>query len=55
VTIPALHDTKAWTRWEQERRDMAAKFRNPKPAPHYHVASRAAERPVHSPPIGPLV
>jgi short-subunit dehydrogenase len=38
VTIPALHDTKAWTRWEQERRDMAAKFRNPKPAPHYHVA-----------------
>ena len=28
----------AWTRWEQERREMAAKFRNPKPAPHYHVA-----------------
>ena len=38
VTIPALHETAAWTRWEQERRDMAAKFRNPKPAPHYHVA-----------------
>jgi len=38
VTIPALHETMAWTRWEQERRDMAAKFRNPKPAPHYHVA-----------------
>jgi short-subunit dehydrogenase len=38
VTIPALHETTAWTRWEQERREMAAKFRNPKPAPHYHVA-----------------
>ncbi len=38
VTIPALHETGAWTRWEQERREMGAKFRNPKPAPHYHVA-----------------
>ena len=38
VTIPALHDVKAWTQWEQERRDMASKFRNPKPAPRYHVA-----------------
>src|ERR1700743_269716 len=38
VTIPALHDAKAWTQWEQERRDMASKFRNPKPAPRYHVA-----------------
>jgi uncharacterized protein len=38
VTIPALHDAKAWTQWEQERRDMGAKFRNPKPAPRYHVA-----------------
>jgi short-subunit dehydrogenase len=38
VTIPGLHETSAWTRWEQERREMAAKFRNPKPAPHYHVA-----------------
>ncbi|QAU48870.1 SDR family NAD(P)-dependent oxidoreductase [Bradyrhizobium guangzhouense] len=38
VTIPALHDTKAWTQWEAERRAMASKFRNPKPAPHYHVA-----------------
>ncbi len=38
VTIPALHETEAWTRWEQERRAMAAKFGNAKPAPHYHVA-----------------
>src|ERR1700748_2829603 len=38
VTIPALHETEAWTRWEQERREMAAKFGNAKPAPHYHVA-----------------
>ncbi len=38
VTIPALHETTAWARWEQERREMAAKFRNPKPAPHYNVA-----------------
>ena len=38
VTIPGLHDIEAWTRWEQERREMAAKFRNAKPAPRYHVA-----------------
>jgi uncharacterized protein len=38
VTIPGLHEGEAWTRWEQERRDLAAKFRNPKPAPRYHVA-----------------
>jgi short-subunit dehydrogenase len=38
VTIPGLHDTEAWTRWEQERRKMSAKFRNPKPAPRYNVA-----------------
>jgi short-subunit dehydrogenase len=38
VTIPGLHETEAWTRWEQERRAMSAKFRNPKPAAHYHVA-----------------
>ena len=38
VTIPGLHDTDAWTRWEQDRRAMGPKFRNPKPAPQYHVA-----------------
>lgn len=38
VTIPGLHETEAWTRWERERREMAPKFRNPKPAPRYHIA-----------------
>ena len=38
VTIPGLHEADAWTRWEQERREMAPKFRNPKPAPRYHIA-----------------
>jgi short-subunit dehydrogenase len=38
VTIPGLHETEAWTRWEHERREMSAKFRNPKPAPHYGIA-----------------
>jgi uncharacterized protein len=35
VTIPGLHETEAWTRWEQGRREMGPKFRNPKPAPRY--------------------
>jgi len=38
VTIPALHEAEAWTQWEQERRAMGSKFRNPKPAPRYHLA-----------------
>jgi short-subunit dehydrogenase len=38
VTIPGLHEPDAWTRWEQDRRAMAPKFRNPKPAPQYRVA-----------------
>jgi short-subunit dehydrogenase len=38
VTIPGLHEGEAWTRWEQERHDLAPKFRNPKPAARYHVA-----------------
>jgi short-subunit dehydrogenase len=38
VTIPGLHEGEAWTRWEQERRDLSPKFRNPKPASRYHVA-----------------
>jgi short-subunit dehydrogenase len=38
VTIPALHETGAWTQWEQDRRAMAAKFRNAKPALHYLAA-----------------
>jgi uncharacterized protein len=38
VTIPGLHENEAWTRWEQERREMAPKFRNAQPAPRYHIA-----------------
>jgi len=38
VTIPGLHEGDAWTRWEKERRDLAPKFRNPKPAPRYEIA-----------------
>jgi short-subunit dehydrogenase len=38
VTIPGLHEAEAWTQWEKERRAMAPKFRNPKPAPRYHIA-----------------
>ncbi|RFU49127.1 SDR family oxidoreductase [Paraburkholderia sp. DHOC27] len=38
VTIPGLHETEAWTRWEQDRREMSAKFRNARPAPRYHIA-----------------
>ncbi len=38
VTIPGLHETEAWTQWEQERREMAPKFRHPKPAPRYRIA-----------------
>jgi uncharacterized protein len=37
VTIPPLHDATAWTRWEHERREFAARFRNARPAPRYHV------------------
>jgi uncharacterized protein len=38
VTIPGLHEGDAWTRWEQERRDLSPKFRNPKPAPRYRLS-----------------
>jgi short-subunit dehydrogenase len=38
VTIPALHEGDAWTRWEQDRRQLASKIRNPKPAPRYELA-----------------
>lgn len=38
VTIPALHEGDAGTRWEPDRRQLAAKIRNPKPAPRYEIA-----------------
>ena len=38
VTSPALHEGDAWTRWEQDRRQLASQIRNPKPAPRYSIA-----------------
>ncbi|WP_186037091.1 SDR family NAD(P)-dependent oxidoreductase [Burkholderia gladioli] len=35
VTIPTLHDGDDWTRWEADRRVLAPKFANAKPAPRY--------------------
>jgi short-subunit dehydrogenase len=42
VTIPGLHEEKLWTKWEADRREISAKFRNAKPAPRYGVGSRAS-------------
>jgi uncharacterized protein len=39
VTIPGLHEGEAWSRWEEERRALAPKFRNPKPAARYGLAA----------------
>ena len=38
VTIPGLHESDLWTRWEADRRALAPKFGNAKPAPRYNVA-----------------
>jgi len=38
VTIPGLHESELWTKWEQDRRDISPKFRNKNPAPRYKVA-----------------
>ncbi|WP_158809529.1 SDR family oxidoreductase [Beijerinckia sp. L45] len=38
VTIPGLHEAEVWAGWELARREMSAKFQNPKPAPRYHLA-----------------
>lgn len=43
VTIPGLNEGELWTRWEADRRDLAPKFANAKPAPRYAVASHAAD------------
>jgi short-subunit dehydrogenase len=42
VTVPGLHEGELWTRWEAERRELSAKFRNAKPAPRYAVAADRA-------------
>jgi short-subunit dehydrogenase len=38
VTIPGLHESELWTRWEAGRREISPKFGNAKPAPRYAVA-----------------
>lgn len=42
VTIPTLHDGEDWTRWEAERRALAPKFANAKPAPRYGISDNKA-------------
>ncbi|ARP82323.1 SDR family oxidoreductase [Bordetella genomosp. 8] len=39
VTIPTLQDGDDWTRWEADRRALAPKFANARPAPRYRVAA----------------
>ena len=39
VTIPTLHTGEDWTRWEADRRALAPKFSNAKPAPRYALAA----------------
>jgi uncharacterized protein len=42
VTIPTLHDGDDWTRWEANRRALAPKFSNAKPAPRYNISADKA-------------
>ncbi|GJD48854.1 hypothetical protein OPKNFCMD_1580 [Methylobacterium crusticola] len=35
VTIPGLQDVGDWTRWEEDRRAISAKFNNARPSPRY--------------------
>jgi short-subunit dehydrogenase len=42
VAIPGLHDDSDWARWESDRREIAAKFRNAKPAPRYGIGAPSA-------------
>ncbi|ALM82234.1 SDR family oxidoreductase [Bordetella sp. N] len=42
VTIPTLQDGGDWTRWEADRRALAPKFANAKPAPRYGVSANKA-------------
>lgn len=39
VTFPTLQDDAGWTRWEADRRALAPKFANAKPAPRYHTGA----------------
>jgi len=40
VTIPGLHESELWTKWEAERKELGPKFGNAKPAPRYRVPSK---------------
>jgi uncharacterized protein len=42
VTIPTLHDGSNWTKWEADRRALAPKFSNAKPAPRYALTADEA-------------
>ncbi len=42
VTIPGLQDVGDWTRWEEDRRAMSAKFNNAKPSARYGLATANA-------------
>ncbi|WP_186040469.1 SDR family NAD(P)-dependent oxidoreductase [Burkholderia gladioli] len=42
VTIPTLQDNDGWTRWEADRRALAPKFANAKPAPRYGISAPKA-------------
>lgn len=42
VAIPGLQDVDDWTRWEEDRRAMAAKFGNAKPSARYGLAAANA-------------
>jgi short-subunit dehydrogenase len=42
VTIPGLHESELWSRWETDRRGISSKFGNAKPAPRYRIAPRVA-------------
>ena len=42
VTIPGLQDVGDWTRWEEDRRAISAKFNNAKPSPRYGLGTANA-------------
>ncbi|MEA1835116.1 SDR family oxidoreductase [Methylobacterium durans] len=42
VTIPGLQDVDDWTRWEEDRRAISAKFNNAKPSARYGLATANA-------------
>jgi uncharacterized protein len=42
VTIPGLQEAEDWTRWEEGRRALSAKFNNSKPSPRYRLKTASA-------------